>query len=319
MKKVFALLLAAALLVTLAACKQDKPADTTASNNATTQPSVVLPTFPETENPVTYFNISYGETVEKIRNISAFANEDGTVHVEYEGDVKKVGDFDATLFHGIADELKKTALASLNGKDAIEEGAASGSAYVEFDDGTTLAVTYNGKVDPAFVEGYKALDAFFAGATADLPEYIPQPLLVGNVNKDLKTEIDAILSGSQIQALDSLVISQIVQNEEFAYKAGLSQAEGIAEAAVVDPLMSATAYSLVIVTLAADADADAVCEDFAKNIDWVKWVCVSADQALIATKGNMVLCLVAADDLFAQTQPGITAAGWSTVKALTKD
>ena len=37
---------------------------------------------------------------------------------------------------------------------------------------------------------------------------------------------------------------------------------------------------------------------------------------MTATKGNMVLCLMATDDAFTGTAAGIEAAGWTTVTTL---
>lgn len=313
MKRIFALILAFVLLLSLAACGKEEPATTPA---ATAEPTVVLPTYAQTENPATFFSISMGQNAQDVKSITVYPNEDGTAHLDYDGDVRKVGDFDASLFHGLADALEQSGLAQLNGKDVLAEGEANGSMYIELADGTVLSVTYNGTVADEFSKGYAAMDAFFLEAVRDLPEYVPQPQVMGNVDKALKAQINSILSGSGIEMLDAYAISEIAKDEGFAYAAGLSKADGIEAAASFAPIMSASAYSLVIVTLEEGADAAAVCKDFEDNINWNKWVCVSATNALIATKDNMVLCLMATDAIYAQTQTGITAAGWTAVKTL---
>ena len=81
-------------------------------------------------------------------------------------------------------------------------------------------------------------------------------------------------------------------------------------------MMMTTAYSLSIVKLEEGADADAVCADFAANVDWQKWVCVMPTNALVAVKDNMVLCLVAAGELYAMTASGIESTGWTVVETL---
>jgi len=310
MKRIFALILSAALLLSLAAC---------GSTPAATDPTgtgPALPTYPEVKNPVTFFTISYGRDMENIRSVTVFANEDGTAYLEYVGEVKKMVDFNATLFHGIATALKKTELPGLNGKDAIQEGEANGSMFVEYADGSILAVTYNGTVSEEFIRGYEAMDAFFVQATQDVPVYVPAPQVIGEVDQTLKEELLTIVNGSGMAMPDALYISGIEKDDGFAYAAGLSKADGIGKAATLAPVMSGSAYSLVVVTLEEGTDGQTVCGDFAANISWNKWVCVSATDALIATKGNMVLCLVAADSLYDQTANGIRAAGWTTVKTL---
>ena len=48
----------------------------------------------------------------------------------------------------------------------------------------------------------------------------------------------------------------------------------------------------------------------------VFWVCVMPSNALVAVKDNMVLCLVAADELYAMTASGIESTGWTVVETL---
>ena len=80
--------------------------------------------------------------------------------------------------------------------------------------------------------------------------------------------------------------------------------------------MMTTAYSLVIVTVEDASKAEAVAADFESTMDWRKWVCVAPSNALLAQKDNMVLCLMAADELFTQTQQGIETSGWTVTKTL---
>ena len=79
--------------------------------------------------------------------------------------------------------------------------------------------------------------------------------------------------------------------------------------------MMTEAYSLVIVKLDG-AKAEDVCSDFEENLDWHKWVCVAPDQAMIAVKDDMVLCLMATQQVFESTAAGITKTGWTEVKTL---
>jgi hypothetical protein len=126
-----------------------------------------------------------------------------------------------------------------------------------------------------------------------------------------------ILNGSGIEALDSFTIGQIPMDEYFAYTAGLTSAEGITSAVNVAPMMITSAYSLVIASLEDGANAEAVCADFEKNMDWTKWVCVAPSSAMIATKGNLVLCLMTYEGLEEGTAVGIRQAGWTEVKTFT--
>lgn len=316
MKKMISLVLAAVLLLSLAACGNDKLAETTLPSVPETTAPATQPTYPQVENPVTFFSLSLGEDYENIRAITVFANEDGSVHVEYVGEVKKVGDLDANIFHGITAALEQSGLAALNGQDNYGEGEANGSMYIDFADGSCLTVGFGGEIPEAYTEGYAVMDAFFQELTNFLPVYVPQPLVQGEVDEVLLAELNAIITGAGIPNSDAFMIGQVEKDEYFAFTLGLSSDEGIEIAANCAPMMMTTAYSLAIVKLAEGADDEAVCEDFATNLDWQKWVCVAPTDALIATKDNMVLCLMAANDLYTMTAAGIEAAGWTEVETL---
>lgn len=321
MKRFIAIALAVLMLLSMTACTGSGSAETTAPVETTTpietSTPATLPTYAETENPVVFFWVTLGENYENIRALSVFANEDGTAHVEYVGDVKKVGDLNANVFHGITAALNESGLAELNGQEVWNEGEANGSMYIELADGTFIAAGFGGEIPQAYTDGYAAMDAFFAEMTAVLPEYVPQPQVMGAVDDALLTELTAIINASGIEAPDTYIISAVPMDEFFTYTLGLSSGEGITTAAQCAPMMMTTAYSLSIVQLdTVAADLDAVCADFAANVDWQKWVCVMPTDALVATKDGMALCLVAEGELYAQTKSGIEAAGWTVVETL---
>ena len=180
MKKLFSVLLAVFLLC---GCAAEKPHATTQAP-LLTEPTAA-PTFAETDNPVKFFSVSLGEDYENILRLDVFYNEDGSVHVEYVGDVKKVGTFDANVMHGLAEAFLQSGLTELHGQDFYGEGEANASMYVEMEDSTMYAVGFSGAVPQAFKDGYEKLDRFFAELTAELSVYVPQPLVMGEVQEDL--------------------------------------------------------------------------------------------------------------------------------------
>ena len=318
-KKLSALVCLVLAVLMLCACGK-----TPAVTVPTTEPAVeettvppTLPTFEEVENPVTFFSLSMGEDYENIRSITVFMNDDGTTaYVEYVGEVKKVGDLDANIFHGITAAFQESGLMKLDGQDVYEEGDANGSMYVEFKDGGLAMVGFGGKIPEDFAQGYEVMDQFFAELTAILPVYVPQPFVMEGVDEAMLAESLEILNGSGIEALDAFTIMQIPVDEYFAYTAGLTSAEGIGSAVSVAPMMMTTAYSLVIVSLEDGVKAEDICADFEKNMDWTKWVCVNPVSGMIATKGNLVLCLVTTGDYYNMFTSGVEASGWTVVKTL---
>ena len=317
MNRLFALVLAVMMVLSLAACAPAAPVETTPATTtpATTAPAE-LPSTPVAETPVNFFSLSLGEDYENILSITVYSNEDGTVHVEYVGEVKKVGDLDESIFNDITAALAESGLADLNGQDVWGEGEANGSMYITFTDDSFLSCGFSGDVPQAYRDGYAKMDAFFAQLTASLPEYVPQPMVFGDINEVLLAELNTVITGAGIPNSDAFTISTVEKDESFAYILGLGSDAGIADAAQCAPMMMATAYSLSIVKLEEGADAEAVCADFAANVDWQKWVCVTPTGAMIAVKDDMVICLIGADDLYTMTAAGIEAAGWTVVETL---
>lgn len=310
MKRLTALVLAVLLVLSMAACApaEKAPAETTVP--------ATLPVYAEVENPVSFFSMTLGEDYENIGSLTAYLNEDGTAHVEYVGENKKIGTLDANIFHGITAAAAESGLAELNGQDVYAEGEANGSMYITYEDGAMLTCGFGGEVPQAYRDGYAKMDAFFRELTAQMPEYVPQPLVLGEVEEGILTELTAIIGGSGIQNPDAFSISPVVKDEFFAFSLGLSSEEGIASAALCQGMMMTTAYSLAVVRLEEGADTDAVCADFAANVDWMKWVCVMPNNAMVAVKDDLVLCLVAEGQLYSLTAIGIEAAGWTVVDTL---
>ncbi|MBO5078667.1 MAG: hypothetical protein J6B67_03160 [Oscillospiraceae bacterium] len=323
MKKLIALLLAVLMIASLAACggsNTETTADTTTEPETTT-------TEPETTEPettegnviegISYFSLSMGEDYDHIKSLSAYYNEDGTVAVEYNGDIRKMGNLEASVMATIDEALKNAGLAALNGQEDYKEGNANASMYITYGDGTMLTAGFSGEIPEAFSTAFAAMDTCFQTITAELPEYVPQPMVMGEIAESDKTALDGILAGMTLEMPDSFMISGVAKDEYFAAAMGLSSDAGIASGVSFAPMMLTSAYSLNIVTLEEGTSVDTVAADFNTSLDWLKWVCVQPSNALIATKGNQVLCLMGGEDLYTQTVSAIEAAGWTTVQSLT--
>lgn len=320
-KRILCAVLMAALLLTACAPAAPNqttaaPAETTVPTETTTQTEAVVTNPVEVDSPLTFFSLTLGENYDSISSLTAYPNDDGSAHIEYVGTEKKVGDLDAACLQGIADAFAQTGLAALARQDVYGEGEANGSMYVAFPDDTSFSVGYSGNIPDAYTQGYAAMDAYFQTLVADLPVYVPQPQVMGEVDPALLDTMNQILDSTGIANLDTFSISQLPLDDTFGFAAGLSGMDGITGAVSCAPMMMTTAYSLVIVTLEDAAKAESVANDFENTMDWRKWVCVAPSHALLAQKDNMVLCLMANSDLFLQTQRGMEAAGWTVTKTL---
>lgn len=304
--KIMSLVLALVLILSLAACKGKAPEET---KPVETDPVVDV-------KPIKFFSLSMSPDPEHTFSMSIYPNEDASMAtVDYIAAERKMGSLELSAMDVVAQAVANANLAALGGKSEYTDGTASASMYIEYADGTMLSADFGGKLPEDFTKAYEALEACFQEITSDIPVYIPEPVIMGEVNADVLAEIQTILSGSGIPNLDTFGISDVANDEFFSFNMGLSSAEGIANGTSCAGMMMTTAYSLVIATVEDAANIEKVREDFQNNVDWNKWVCVRPTDALIAQKGNMVLCLIAADELFTGTKAGIEAAGWENITA----
>lgn len=327
--RIIALLLAMVMLFSFAACsKQNKNNGT---NNQGSTPTTAPTTAPTNEpssgtgnsqtdislegKNITYFSLSWGKNYEDINSLIAYPNEDGTLRVEYDGEEKRVGDLDASAVKTIIEALGKSGLVQLNGKEVYGDGEANASMYIAFDNEEDfLSANFGGDIPQEYIKGYESMDACFKELVKELPLYVPTPQVMGEVDEDLLNSSLEILNNTGIDTLDTFAIMEYPKDEYFAASVGLSSADGIDKAVSSSPMMMTTAYSMVIVELEDGKKISDVRGDFEKNLDWRKWVCVAPSNAMIAQKGNMVMCLMGSADLFTKTVEAAEAAGWTDVK-----
>lgn len=321
MKKIIALLLAVVMLMSFAACGGNNNATETTTEPAveetTTEPVDQGTTAPEAQGDLTYFSLSYGENFENVKYLTAMPNEDGTVNVDYQGEIRKVGDLSADALTTILAAFEESGLIALNGAEVYADGEATASMYVELSNGTSYVANYGGEVAEEFLTGFAAMDTCFQGITAELAEYVPEPMVMGEIAEGDKAALDAILANMTLDVPDAYMISGIFKDEYFAATVGLSSDEGVVSGVSFAPMMMSVAYGLNIVTVEDAANAETVAQDFVDNIDWLKWVCVQPGNALVAVKDNQVLCLLGDSDLYNQCVSAIEAAGWTTFQTLT--
>lgn len=77
---------------------------------------------------------------------------------------------------------------------------------------------------------------------------------------------------------------------------GLDNADSITEAAVYEPMMGSIPFSMVMVRVNEGADAKTVAEAMKAGIDQRKWICVEADDLLVAGYGDVVMLIMVGSD-----------------------
>lgn len=76
------------------------------------------------------------------------------------------------------------------------------------------------------------------------------------------------------------------------YYTGLSSGEQLTDIAVYEPMMGSQAFSLVMVRVADAAQAMTVGQEMFDNIDTRKWICVGADEKIVAGYGDVVMLIM---------------------------
>ena len=73
---------------------------------------------------------------------------------------------------------------------------------------------------------------------------------------------------------------------------GLSDTSKITDLAVYESMIGAQAFSLVMVRTAEGVDAKAVAQEMKDNIDPRKWICVCADEVMVAGYSDTVMFIM---------------------------
>lgn len=77
---------------------------------------------------------------------------------------------------------------------------------------------------------------------------------------------------------------------------GLDNADQIQDIGVYEPMMGSIAFSMVAVRANAGVDTKAMAETMKSNIDQRKWICVEADDLMVAGCGDVVMLIMVASD-----------------------
>jgi flagellar basal body-associated protein FliL len=77
-----------------------------------------------------------------------------------------------------------------------------------------------------------------------------------------------------------------------SYFTGMQDAAQATEACVYEPMMGSQAFSLVLVRTAEGVDPKAVAQEMKDNIDPRKWICVAADEIMVAGYGDAVMLVM---------------------------
>ena len=316
MKKIYLYTLLLFFIISCSACSPKQPAGT--PEEAPSPTATLTPAPSAYDGPaIDYMQLSISNYEGKdYISISAYNNGYNQAYVEYVGEYKKADNFDLSVLTALAEQVKNSGVEAIHDNHIYESGEIYANMYISFTDGSSLYADYSGVVPEEFLNYYKILEAYFLTLVADLPIYVPRPLVIGEVNETALNELMTIMESTGLDYLDGFSIYEVPADDNFDLEMGLSHHKNIKSGTMCGPVMSGSAFSLAVAVLEENANVDSVANNFKTNIRWNRWVCVSATDALIAHKDNMVLCLVSYGDMYEKTSAAIRALGWTEVITL---
>ena len=116
-----------------------------------------------------------------------------------------------------------------------------------------------------------------------------------------------IMEISPVEFMGGCIPVDLTDADTVRYFTGLQDPAVITDAAVYESMMGSQAFSLVLVRTAEGADAKTVAQEMTDNIDTRKWICVGADEKLVAGYGNTVMLIMLDSQLGLQAQSYVDA------------
>lgn len=112
-------------------------------------------------------------------------------------------------------------------------------------------------------------------------------------NEQVKTFIDKVYEGVE-QEMPAFATNDVDLTDEYSltYNTGLTSTENIEFAVVSEPLMTSQAYSLVFVRVKDESKIEETKQNILDNVDYRKWICVSAEKTCVTNYGNTIILLM---------------------------
>lgn len=131
-------------------------------------------------------------------------------------------------------------------------------------------------------------------ATATAATESTKPADGKTLSGTMEENINKIMEENPVEFMGGVIPLDLTDTSEdalLAFKSytGLEARELIKEGAVYEPMMGSQAFSLVLVRVTDAAKAEQIARDMKANIDPRKWICVQADQVMLAGYGDVVM------------------------------
>lgn len=112
------------------------------------------------------------------------------------------------------------------------------------------------------------------------------------VASPLENLLYSIVEINPVEFMGGTMPVDLADADAVKYFTGLDSADSVKEAAVFEPMIGSIAFSMVAVQVAEGADAETVAETMKSGIDTRKWICVEANDLMVATSNDIVLLVM---------------------------
>lgn len=142
--------------------------------------------------------------------------------------------------------------------------------------------------------------SLFAGCgSSKAQETIPETSTVPAVTVEGTMEelLNKIIEEQPVEFMGGVIPIDLTDTSEdglwaIQYYTGLENAGEITEAAAYEPMMGSIAFSMVTVRVSPEIGTKGVAEAMKTGIDTRKWICVEADDLLVAGYGDVVMLIM---------------------------
>ena len=152
---------------------------------------------------------------------------------------------------------------------------------------TACGAAENVETEPATEAATEATEAI----TEEVTEEVTEEDVVIELSA-MEKLLNSIVEIQPVEFMGVTMPVDLTDVDAVKYFTGLDNAESVLEAAVFEPMIGSIAFSMVAVQVAEGVKAEAVAEAMKTGIDTRKWICVEANDLMVATSGNIALLVM---------------------------
>lgn len=129
------------------------------------------------------------------------------------------------------------------------------------------------------------------------PESIPETVPAVSVEGTTEELLNKVVEEQPVEFMGGVIPVDLTDTSEdglwaVKYYTGLDSADELTEAAVYEPMMGSIAFSMVMVRVSPEVGTKSVAEAMKNGIDTRKWICVEADELLVAGYADVVMLIM---------------------------